>query len=176
MVENNEFFIRELAKIGVEQISVHYESAQHCDRVLSLIRETGAKAGLALNPSTLPSVLEYVAERLDFLLVMTVNPGFAGQKLTVSAFTKIKDCRTWLDDRGLSIPIEVDGNVSFDNIPKMVAAGADTLVAGSSSLFHSAASREENMKRIQIAIEAGLQMRSESLGDPRLRPVGVQQR
>jgi ribulose-phosphate 3-epimerase len=162
MVENNEFFIHELTKIGVEQISVHYESAHHCHRVLSLIRESGAKAGLALNPSTLPHVLEYVADLLDFLLVMTVDPGFAAQKLTASSFAKIRDCRAWLNDRGLSVPIEVDGNVSFDNIPKMLAAGADVLVVGTSSLFNPAASREENMKTIQTGIGLGLRMRSEA--------------
>jgi ribulose-phosphate 3-epimerase len=176
MVDNNEFFIRELAKIGVERISVHYESARHCDRMLSLIRETGGKAGLALNPSTLPGVLEYVAGLLDFLLVMTVNPGFAGQKLTASGLAKIADCRTWLSDRGLDIPIEVDGNVSFENIPKMVAAaGASILVLGTSSLFHVGASREQNMKKIQSAVELGLSMGLEAEGDDRVRTPGAKQ-
>jgi ribulose-phosphate 3-epimerase len=161
MVENNEFFIRELAKIGVEMISVHSEADRHCDRTLSLIRQSGAKAGLALNPSTSLGVLEYLTERLDFVLLMTVNPGFAGQELTPSGLSKIADCRTWLNNRGLDVPIEVDGNVSFENMPKMVAAGANILAVGSSSLFYQGASRVENMKKIQDAVEHGLRMRTE---------------
>jgi ribulose-phosphate 3-epimerase len=165
MVEDNEFFIRELAKSGVQQISVNDESTPHFDRVVSLIRDVGAKAGLALNPSTLPNVLQYVSELVDCLLVMTVNLGFAGRKLTKSALAKIRSCRTWLDDRGLDIPIEVDGNVSFGNIPKMLAAGASIFVVGNGSLFHPAASREENMKKIQAVVNIGLHTRSELRGN-----------
>jgi ribulose-phosphate 3-epimerase len=160
MVEDNDFFIHKLAPIGVDMISIHYESGTHCHRSLSLIRESGAKAGLALNPSTPVQVLEYVSDLLDFVLLMTVNPGFAGQALVGSAMRKIADCRTWLDRRGLEIPIEVDGNVSFENIPGMVAAGADILVAGTSSLFHKDASRPANCARAREAIAVGLNMRA----------------
>jgi len=144
---------------------VNDESTPHFDRVVSLIRDVGAKAGLALNPSTLPNVLQYVSELVDCLLVMTVNLGFAGRKLTKSALAKIRSCRTWLDDRGLDIPIEVDGNVSFGNIPKMLAAGASIFVVGNGSLFHPAASREENMKKIQAVVNIGLHTRSELRGN-----------
>ena len=89
MVENNELFIEKLIPIGVHQIAVHVESAIHLDRVLSLIREHGIKAGVALNPSTPILALTYVLERLDFILIMTVNPGFAGQRMVPSAFRKI---------------------------------------------------------------------------------------
>ena len=156
MVENNDFFIRELAKIGVQSISIHAESATHLDRSLHLIRDSGIKAGVALNPATPLMALDYVLESLDFVLLMTVNPGFAGQKLVKSAFRKITDCRAKLDRR---ILIEVDGNVSFENIPKMVAAGADVLVAGTSSVFHSAATLAENFQKTGAAIAAGLQER-----------------
>jgi ribulose-phosphate 3-epimerase len=142
-------------------ISVHYESARHCDRTLSLIREAGAKAGVALNPSTPPSVLKYVSHLLDFLVVMTVNPGFAGQKLTGSGMAKIADCRQWLKQEGLNIPLEVDGNVSFENIPDMIAAGADILVAGTSSLFSREAPLDKNMSRMRSTISAGLQLREQ---------------
>lgn len=162
MVEDNEFFIRELAKIGVEQIAVHWETAPHCDRMLKLIRGLGARAGVALNPATSPSVLEYVAEQVDFVLIMTVNPGFAGQQMTGSALRKISDCRNWLGERGLRIPIEVDGNVSFENIPRMLAAGADILVAGTSSVFYAGATREESFARVRAAIAAGLALRSDT--------------
>lgn len=159
MVENNDLFIAELAKIGVQMISVHYESARHCDRTLSLIREAGAAAGIALNPATPPSVLEYVTHLLDFLLVMTVNPGFAGQKLSGSGLAKIAGCKAWLRNAGLTIPIEVDGNVSFEHIPEMVRLGGDILVAGTSSLFHRAGTGSQNMQRIRMGIAQGLDLR-----------------
>ncbi len=159
MVEDNDFFVQKLSQIGVQQIAVHAESAPHLDRTLSLIRANGIKAGVALNPSTPISALDYVLERLDFVLIMTVNPGFAGQKMVPSALRKIADCRAFLTERGMSIPVEVDGNVSFENIPRMVAAGADILVAGTSSIFHKDGTRDENIQRIRQAIAAGLEMR-----------------
>ncbi|CEK18095.1 ribulose-phosphate 3-epimerase [Chthonomonas calidirosea] len=167
MVEHNELFIERLAKIGVQSISVHAESTRHLDRVLSLIRAHGIQAGVALNPATPLSALEYVRELIDFVLIMTVNPGFAGQLLTASAIRKIEDCRRWLDERGLSqLPIQVDGNVSFTNIARMVAAGADILVVGSSSLFASERPRLENMRRIEQAIEEGMRLRQERSRKP----------
>jgi ribulose-phosphate 3-epimerase len=161
MVEDNDFFIAEFSKIGVQMISVHYESARHCDRTLSLIRDAGAAAGIALNPATPPAVLQYLTHLLDFLLVMTVNPGFAGQKLTGSGLAKIADCHSWMHNAGAKFLIEVDGNVSFEHIPKMVAAGADILVAGTSSLFNRAASKNENMRNIRAGIGAGLRIRDQ---------------
>lgn len=159
MVEDPAFFVPKLAQAGVTYMSIHAESNAHLDRVLALIRDHGAKAGLALNPATPLRVLEYVLDRLDFVLLMTVNPGFAGQTLVPSALRKIADCRRLLDDAGVRVPIQVDGNVSFTHIPSMVAAGADWLVAGSSSLFHRDASRRENVKRMRIGIQDGLTQR-----------------
>ncbi len=157
MVENNDFFVDAVTKIGVQQIAVHVESARHLDRTLSVIQANGIRAGAALNPATPLSTLGYVVERLDFVLIMTVNPGFAGQQLVPAALRKISGCREFLDKRGLSVPIEVDGNVSFNNIPKMIEAGANILVGGTSSVFHKTGSRSENIARIQHAIEKGLQ-------------------
>lgn len=162
MVEDNDLFVAELAKIGVQMISVHYESARHCDRTLSLIREAGAAAGVALNPATPPSVLEYLTHLLDFVLVMTVNPGFAGQKLSGSGLAKIAGCKAWLSNAGLKLPIEVDGNVSFEHIPEMVRLGADILVAGTSSLFNTSGTAVHNMQRIRAGIAAGIRMRDPS--------------
>lgn len=159
MVENNELFIERLIPIGVHQIAVHVESTPHLDRILALIRESGIKAGAALNPSTPISALTYVLERLDFILIMTVNPGFAGQEMVPSALRKIRDCRGFLDENGLKIPIEVDGNVSFENIPDMIASGADILVAGTSSLFHKGGTIFENALRLKEAISRGLKLR-----------------
>jgi ribulose-phosphate 3-epimerase len=156
MVDNADFFVRELVKIGVQYVSVHAEACPHLDRTLALIREHGMKAGVALNPATPLSALDYVVESLDFVLLMTVNPGFAGQKLVPSAFRKIADCRAKLDRR---IPIEVDGNVSFEHIPKMVAAGADVLVAGTSSVFSKDAALLENFTKTRSAILTGLKER-----------------
>ena len=156
MVEDNDWFVGQLASIGVQRIAVHAESARHLERTLALIRDAGAAAGVALNPATHPQVLEYVLDRLDFVLVMTVNPGFAGQKMVSSAIRKIAACLRFLDERGSRAPIEVDGNVSFANIPDMVAAGARVLVAGSSSLFSPEAPLERNMERLLQAAAEGL--------------------
>jgi ribulose-phosphate 3-epimerase len=160
MVENNDLFVEKLAAIGVQMISVHAESAVHLHRTLTRIRELGIKAGVALNPATPLSALEYVLDDLDFVLIMSVNPGFAGQKLVPSAIAKISHCRKLLGDR--KIPIEIDGNVSFENIPKMVAAGADILVAGTSSIFHGGGSLAENSRKISQAIASGLALRGAS--------------
>lgn len=166
MVENNDFFIDRLASCRAARISVHAESCPHLDRTLARIRETGALAGLALNPATPPETLACVTARIDFLLVMTVNPGFAGQELTPGALDKIARCRRWLDERGLErISIQVDGNVSFAHIPAMVEAGADCLVAGTSSLFHPAGGLPENAARLREAIAEGLTRRGRAKAD-----------
>lgn len=159
MVENNDFFVQAVADIGVQQIAVHAESTTHLDRTLLEIQAHGIKAGVALNPATPLSAMEYVLDRLDFVLIMTVNPGFAGQRMVPATLQKISDCRVFLNKRGVSLPIEVDGNVSFENIPYMVAAGADILVGGSSSVFHNSASRSENIRKIHQAISLGLAKR-----------------
>jgi len=156
MVQNNDLFVEWLLPIGVQMISVHAESALHLDRTLDAIRSAGVMAGVALNPATPLSALEYALERMDFLMLMTVNPGFAGQVIVPSAWRKIEDARRMLRDRGFVVPIEVDGNVSFANIPRMVAAGADILVAGSSSLFAPGATLKENMVRLREAAGDGM--------------------
>lgn len=162
MVENNEFFIQEMLKIGVQRISFHYESARHVDRLLCLIRDGGAKAGIALMPTTPFSVLEYCIDRLDFVLLMLINPGYAGQKgesQVPYALRRVADCRRFLAERGLDIPIEVDGRVAFDNIPQLVAAAATDLVAGSSSAFHPGGTLAENVAKIREAVAQGIDLR-----------------
>jgi len=161
MVENPDDYVALLGEIGVDYVAVHVEACRHLDRTLTEIRRHGMKAGAALNPATPLEALAYVLERLDFVLLMTVNPGFAGGKLVASAFRKIADGRKMLDGRQLDIPIMVDGNVSFENIPHMVAAGAEILVAGTSSWFSKNAPLAENVKKTQTAIAEGLQVRSE---------------
>jgi ribulose-phosphate 3-epimerase len=162
MVDDPAFFIPLLAKIGVQYVSVHVETMSHADRVLAMIRDHGMKAGLAFSPGTPLDSLDYLAPRLDFVLIMTVNPGFAGQKLVPTALKKIADCRARLDALGADIPIQVDGNVSFENIPAMVAAGGDWLIAGTSSLFSKQASRSDNMARTLKAADDGLAQRKKA--------------
>lgn len=136
-----------------DYVSVHYESAVHIQRVLKTIRDRGAKPMLALNPGTPLCVLDELLPDIDAVLIMTVNPGFAGQKLVPQTLDKIKRCRRMLDERGYDkICIECDGNVSFENARKMKEAGADIFVAGTSSIYSSAGTPEENLKKLRLAI------------------------
>ncbi len=119
-----------------EYVSVHAEATNHLQRALAAIRKYGAKPMAALNPATPLSVLDYVLDDIDAVLLMTVNPGFAGQKLIPQMLKKIADCRIYLNERGYeSVEIEVDGNVSFENAKRMYESGANIYVAGSSSVF-----------------------------------------
>ena len=165
MVENPDMYVDLLAEIGVDYVAVHAEACRHLDRTLTQIRQQGMKAGVALNPATPLESLDYVPQRLDFVLLMTVNPGFAGQKLVASAFRKIADCRRFLSRHDLEIEIMVDGNVSFDHVPKMVAAGADILVAGTSSWFNRQAPLIENVAKTEKAIAAGLEKRDRRIAN-----------
>ena len=159
MVENADDYIDQLAHIGVDLVAVHVEACRHLDRTLTQIREKGMKAGVALNPATPISDIQYVLERLDFVLIMTVNPGFAGQKMVAAAIRKIADCRRFLEENDVKAAIMVDGNVSFENIPNMVGAGGDILVAGTSSWFNNQRPLLENVKMTEDAIAVGLEMR-----------------
>jgi len=119
-----------------EYVSIHYESTKHIHRILQKLKSKGCKVGVALNPVTPINVLEYLLDTIDFVLIMTVNPGFAGQQMIPLTLNKIKDLRTFLDTRDCEkIEIECDGNVSFENAIKMKKAGANIFVGGSSSVF-----------------------------------------
>ena len=131
MIENADQYIPAFANAGADYISVQVEACTHLDRTLSLIRENGAKAGAVLNPATPICTLEWVLDKLDFILIMSVNPGFGGQAFIPSSLDKIRELKTILNDRGLSIPIQVDGGVSPKTIDDISAAGADIFVAGS---------------------------------------------
>ena len=137
-----------------EYVSVHWESTPHVPRALARIRELGGKPMLALNPATPLSVLDYVLEEIDGVLLMTVNPGFAGQKLLPSMLEKITQARAYLDERGFAdVDIEVDGNVSFANAERMRRAGANIFVAGTSSIFSPAAPLLQNISALRAAIQ-----------------------
>ena len=135
MVEPVDAIIPMFAKAGANFITFHPEASAHIDRSLSLIREHGCKAGLVLNPATPLSCLEYVMDKLDMILLMSVNPGFGGQKFINSTLQKLRQTRALIDAHyaatGQEIWLEVDGGVKADNIASIVAAGADTCVAGS---------------------------------------------
>ena len=131
MVSPVDRLIGEFADAGASCISFHPEASAHVDRTIGLIREHGCQAGLVLNPATPVSVLDWVLDRLDLVLLMSVNPGFGGQSFIASALTKLRDARRLLDDSGLPIRLQVDGGVKPDNIAAIARAGADTFVAGS---------------------------------------------
>jgi len=135
MVEPVDAIIPLFAKAGANIITFHPEASKHVDRTLSMIRELGCKAGLVFNPATSLDCLDYVMDKLDMILLMSVNPGFGGQKFIPSTLTKLRQVRARIDAHvaagGQPIWLEVDGGVKTDNIAEIVAAGADTCVAGS---------------------------------------------
>ncbi len=136
MVSPVDQMIQDFAKAGATYISFHPEASQHVDRSLQLIRDAGCKSGLVLNPGTSLDCLEYVLDKVDLILVMSVNPGFGGQKFIPSALKKLQQARRLIDDSGFDIRLEVDGGVTVDNIGQIAAAGADMFVAGS-AIFNS---------------------------------------
>ena len=131
MVEPVDRIIPDFAKAGASYITFHPEASRHIDRSLALIREQGCKSGLVFNPATPLDCLEYVMDKVDMILLMSVNPGFGGQKFIPSALDKLRQARQLIDDSGLEIRLEIDGGVKVDNIGEIAAAGADTFVAGS---------------------------------------------
>ena len=131
MVEPVDRLIPDFAKAGASYITFHPEASHHVHRTLGLIRDQGCKAGLVFNPATPLTWLEHVIEDLDMVLVMSVNPGFGGQKFIVSALDKLRQARQMINESGREIRLEIDGGVKVDNIGEIAAAGADTFVAGS---------------------------------------------
>ena len=131
MVSPVDRIVPDFAQAGASYISFHPEASEHVDRTISLIRECGAKPGLVLNPATPLDWLDYTLEKLDLVLVMSVNPGFAGQSFIPSALAKLAEVRRRIDASGRAVRLEIDGGVKVDNIGAIAAAGADTFVAGS---------------------------------------------
>jgi ribulose-phosphate 3-epimerase len=121
---------------GAGLVSVHQESCPHLDRTLRMIQAEGARAGVVLNPSTPVSTLEDVLDIADFVLVMSVNPGFGGQRFIPNALRKVRTLDAWRKERGLLLPIEIDGGVTLDNLADVVRAGVDWVVAGT-TVFHT---------------------------------------
>ena len=131
MIEPVDRIIPDFAKAGADIITFHPEASVHIDRTLQLIKDCGCKAGLVFNPGTPLHYLDYVMDKLDMILLMSVNPGFGGQSFIPSALDKLREVRKRIDDSGLNIRLEIDGGVKTDNIRSIKEAGADTFVAGS---------------------------------------------
>jgi ribulose-phosphate 3-epimerase len=131
MVEPVDRIIPDFAKAGADYISFHPEASRHVDRTLSLIREQGVKAGLVFNPATPLDWLDHVLDKVDLVLIMSVNPGFGGQHFIPAALEKLRQARMRIDSSGRDIRLEIDGGVKPDNIAAIAAAGADMFVAGS---------------------------------------------
>jgi ribulose-phosphate 3-epimerase len=137
MIEPVDRLIPEFAKAGATRISFHPEATRHVDRTIELIRENGCSPGLVLNPSTRVEVLNWTLDKLDMVLLMSVNPGFGGQSFIPHVLDKMRVVRDMIDETGRDIRLEVDGGVKADNIGEISAAGADTFVAGS-AIFNEA--------------------------------------
>lgn len=132
MIVNPDHYIDSYIDCGAEILSVHYEACPHLHRTVNAIREKGVKAGVALNPHTSIHLLEDVLESIDQVILMSVNPGFGGQKFIYQTLAKIKALRSRIEERNLDIKIEIDGGVGLQNAESILSAGADILVAGSS--------------------------------------------
>jgi ribulose-phosphate 3-epimerase len=155
MVEPVDRIIPDFAEAGATWISFHPEASRHVDRTLALIRDNGCKAGLVFNPATPLNWLDYVLDKVDLLLIMSVNPGFGGQQFIESALEKIRRVRRTIDDSGFSIRLEVDGGVKTGNIGRIAAAGADTFVAGSAIFGSGDYSATISAMRTEIAKVSG---------------------
>ncbi|MGD8631261.1 MAG: ribulose-phosphate 3-epimerase [Gammaproteobacteria bacterium] len=131
MVKPVDRIIPDFAKAGATYITFHPEGSEHIDRSLSLVHDSGCKAGLVFNPATPLDYLKYVIDKVDMILLMSVNPGFGGQSFIPTALDKLREARRIIDESGRDIRLEIDGGVKVDNIGEIAAAGADTFVAGS---------------------------------------------
>ncbi len=127
----------------------HPEPVYHPLRTVGLIRSLGMRAGIAIDPATSLESVRYLLPDIDLICVMTVSPGYSGQKLIPQTLEKISEVRSWFTEKGIEAEVEVDGNVSWENIPKMVTAGADVLVTGTSSIYDGQASLRENIRRVR---------------------------
>lgn len=131
MIENPDLYIEKFIKAGADLVTVHVESVNHLHRTISLIKEKGVRAGVALNPATPPDAIEYILHMVDLVLLMTVNPGFGGQSFIPEVLPKIKTVRKMTERLGLSPEIQVDGGINRETAASVVKAGANVLVAGS---------------------------------------------
>ena len=144
MVKPVDRIIPDFAKAGATYITFHPEASEHIDRSLQLVRDSGCKSGLVFNPATPLSYLEHVLDKVDMVLLMSVNPGFGGQSFIPGTLDKLRQARKMIDESGLDIRLEIDGGVKVDNIREIAEAGADTFVAGS-AIFGAASDSDANV-------------------------------
>jgi ribulose-phosphate 3-epimerase len=157
MSTNNEYFVNEMIAIGMDSVTFHCETSLHLDRLINLVKNSGAKVGLALNPATSLSVLDFVLPRLDRVCAMLINPGYATHKSEAQvpyALTKVAKLKQLIDSQGLEVEVQVDGRVSLATIPSLVGAGARNLVLGSTGLFIEGNSLAENKVLLDAAVAA----------------------
>ena len=131
MIEEPDRYVEAFAKAGADIITVHAEACRHLDRTIAHIKELGVMAGVAINPATPIEVLRHVLEQVDMVLIMTVNPGYGGQKLIPYTLQKVTELRRILGEQGIKLDIEVDGGITLDNVDQALIAGANIIVAGS---------------------------------------------
>ncbi|MBT7543556.1 MAG: ribulose-phosphate 3-epimerase [Gammaproteobacteria bacterium] len=144
--------ITQFSDAGASMISFHPEATQHVDRSIELIKNNGCKAGIALNPASPLSLLDHILEKIDFILIMSVNPGYGGQKFIANSLEKIKKCKEIISNSGLDIEIEVDGGIGINNIKTIKESGANIFVAGS-AIFNSD-NYEDTIKKMKQEISA----------------------
>lgn len=155
MSTNNEYFVKEMINIGMDSITFHVETSLHLDRLINLVRNAGARAGVALNPATSLTVLDFVLPQVDRVCAMLINPGYATHKSETQvpyALTKVARLRTLIDDLGLAVDLQVDGRVSLDTVPALVTAGARNLVLGSTGLFIKGNTLAQNKRLLDQAV------------------------
>ena len=155
MIENPDYFIENFIKAGADLITVHVESVNHLHRTISLIKEKGARAGVALNPATSPDTIEYILPLVDLVLLMSVNPGFGGQTFIPEVLPKIKYVRKMMEQLGFNSEIQVDGGINKEIAASVVRAGANVLVAGSA--IFSGGDIAAAVRQLKKAAEGGAQ-------------------
>jgi ribulose-phosphate 3-epimerase len=151
MIENPERHYQEFVNVGANIITVHVEACLHIHRVIQMIKGTGVKAGVSLNPGTSVTAIENVIKDVDLVLVMTVNPGWSGQNFIENTLDKVAEIREWLDESNLLAELEVDGGINTETAPKVVEAGAKVLVAGS-AIFSPKHSIADGITRIRQSV------------------------
>ena len=154
MISPVDQLVPEFAKAGASYISFHPEATQHVDRTIQLIRDSGCKPGLVFNPATSLNWLDYVIDKIDLVLVMSVNPGFGGQKFIPEVLHKLTEARARIRDSGRDIRLEIDGGVKVENAAQIARAGADTFVSGSAIFGSSDYAATIRAMRAQIALGA----------------------
>jgi ribulose-phosphate 3-epimerase len=150
MIEKPENHIKSFIDAGGDIIIVHYETSNHLDRLIQTINKAGVKSGIALNPATPLSLIEYLINKIDYLLIMTVNPGFGGQKFIPEMIAKIEKARKIIDNQNKSINLAVDGGINLDNISQVVKSGAETIVVG--QIITKSVNPEGTIKKIKNII------------------------